>query len=516
MDSTGGFHDENIISLDTQRGTKLPVITLGELAKNATDGERALLDAGVDIYQQCGRLVRPIVETVAAAKGRKTDVARLVEVDQYYLRDLLSRYALWQSHVTRENKMVPRYPPMDVAKTIQARVGEWRFPIVSGVISTPTMREDGSLLTSPGYDKASGFILLGAPDVPNIPLQPSRDDALQALALLGDLLVEFPFADTLSEAVALSALITPVVRGAFPVAPMHAFSATSAGTGKSYLADVAATIAAGKEMPVISAGKREEEMEKRLGAALMVAQPLISIDNVTGDLGGEALCQAVERPSLRMRILGLSKLAQIEARGTTFFATGNNLVVYGDMTRRVITARLDARLERPEYRDFKGDPVAKVQANRGAYIAAVLTICRAYFVAGRPNPAPRLASFEGWSDTVRSALIWLGKADPVGSMELQRDLDPKHIERSAMLTAWAEAIGVGHDKRLTLAKAIEVAKVHEDLQEAIQLVTNKKQGVDPRSLGLWLRDNRGAVVGNRRFESYANSKGGSLWWIEEI
>ena len=73
-----------------------------------------------------------------------------------------------------------------------------------------------------------------------------------------------------------------------------------------------------------------------------------------------------------MRILGLSKLAQIEPRGTTFFATGNNLVVYGDMTRRVITARLDARLERPEYRDFKGDPVAKVQANRGAYIAAVL------------------------------------------------------------------------------------------------------------------------------------------------
>jgi putative DNA primase/helicase len=187
------------------------------------------------------------------------------------------------------------------------------------------------------------------------------------------------------------------------------------------------------------------------------------------------------------------------------------------MTRRVITARLDARLERPEYRDFKGDPVAKVQANRGAYIAAVLTICRAYFVAGRPNLALRLASFEGWSDTVRSALIWLGKADPVESMELQRHLDPKHVERSARLTAWAEAIGVGHDKRLTLAKAIEVAKVHEDLQEAIQLVTNnKKQSVDPRSLGLWLRDNRGAVVGNRRFESHANSKGGSLWWIEEI
>jgi len=78
-----------------------------------------------------------------------------------------------------------------------------------------------------------------------------------------------------------------------------------------------------------------------------------------------------------MRILGASKLASIEARGTTFFATGNNLVIFGDMTRRVITARLDARMERPEYREFAGDPVAKVQANRGAYIAAALTICKA-------------------------------------------------------------------------------------------------------------------------------------------
>jgi putative DNA primase/helicase len=504
-------------NIPSERETHLPVITLGELAANASDGEQALLAAGVDVYQQCGRLVRPIVEDVAAAKGRKTRVPRLIEVEQHYLRDLLSRHAVWRSHVTRENKFVAKNPPMDIAKTILARVGEWRFPTISGVISTPTMREDGSLLTAPGYDKASGFILFGAPDMPVIRLRPSRDEALEALALLEELLVEFPFADTmLSEAVALSALITPVVRGAFPVAPMHALSATAAGSGKSYLADVAAAISTGKEMPVIAAGKTEEETEKRLGAALMVAQPLISIDNVTGDLGGDALCQAVERPSLRMRILGLSKMAQIEARGTTFFATGNNLVIKGDMSRRVITARLDPCMERPELRPFTGDPVAKVQANRGAYIAAALTICRAYVAAGRPELVKPLASFEGWSDTVRSALIWLGKADPVDSMELQRDLDPSRIERSAMLTAWADAIGVGDDKRLTLAKVIEVAKGHADLQDAIQLVTSKKQGVNPRSLGLWLRDHTGTVVDNRRFNSFTNTKGGSLWWIEEI
>ena len=56
-----------------------------------------------------------------------------------------------------------------------------------------------------------------------------------------------------------------------------------------------------------------------------------------------------------------------------------------------------------------------VMADRGKYIAACLTICRAYIAAGRPDKLPKLASFGGWSDTVRSALVWLGEADPVKS-----------------------------------------------------------------------------------------------------
>ncbi len=76
-------------------------------------------------------------------------------------------------------------------------------------------------------------------------------------------------------------------------------------------------------------------------------------------------------------------------------------------------------MERPEERIFTGNPVATVQADRGRYVAAALTIARAYAAASRPNPAPRLASFEAWSDTIRSALIWLGCADPVETSTAQ-------------------------------------------------------------------------------------------------
>ena len=385
----------------------------GELSSLATQGEELLIAAGVQIYQRGGKLVRPIIEVVDATRGRQTRVVQLKILDDVYLRDLLCRYARWEKYNVRSKKPVPVNPPSEIAQTILARTGDWRFPAIAGVISAPTMRPDGSLLIEPGYDETTRLLLVEPPAMPEIPNNPTRDDALQALKLLEALLTGFPFSDETAKSCALSAMITPVVRGAFPVTPMHASRAPAAASGKSFLWDVCAAIAIGQPMPVISTGGSPEETEKRLGSAFLAGQPLISIDNINGELGGDALCQLIERPTVDVRVLGRSESVRIEARGTSLFATGNNFVIVGDVCRRTVTTNLDPGVERPELRQFDFDPVDRVLADRGKYIVAALTICRAYCVAGRPNRAPKLASFEGWSDTVRSALMWLGKKDPV-------------------------------------------------------------------------------------------------------
>jgi putative DNA primase/helicase len=123
----------------------------GELSKIATRAEAALLEAGAPIYRRAGRLVRPIIEEVDASHGRKTKVARFAQLNAIYLRDLLNRVAGFYKYDVRGRKWQPIDPPHDVANTIIERVGEWTFPVVYGVISTPTMRPDGSLLTEPGY-----------------------------------------------------------------------------------------------------------------------------------------------------------------------------------------------------------------------------------------------------------------------------------------------------------------------------------------------------------------------------
>jgi putative DNA primase/helicase len=95
------------------------------------------------------------------------------------------------------------------------------------------------------------------------------------------------------------------------------------------------------------------------------------------------------------------------------------------MTRRTLVCSLDAGIERPELRKFKSDPVATVMADRGLYVSACLIIVRAYAAADYPGRLPTIASFEDWSDTVRSALVWLGCEDPAKSMEAARDDDPE-------------------------------------------------------------------------------------------
>jgi len=502
-------------------------IKAGCLDIAATQGELVLQKRGYPIYQRqsLGAPVRPVIREVRAAHGRRTKVAQLVAIDPVYMRDLLCRAATWLKFDRREKKWLPTNPPLDIAMTILARAGEWKFPTITGVISTPTMRPDGSILSQEGYDESTGLILLAPPPMPPIPDEPTRGDGLAALALLKGLLPEFPFKGGVDRAVALSGLITPVVRGAFLVAPLHIARAPGPGSGKSYLWDTASAIAIGNLMPVMGAGADEEELEKRLAADLRGSPPLISIDNVNGELGGSALCQVLERPSVKMRILGKSEMVWIEAGATTFYGTGNNITIVGDLCRRVLTLVLDPQLENPELRKFSGNPVRTVLENRGAYIAAALTICRAYIAAGRPNPVDRLASYEDWSDTVASALVWLGEENPINSVELVRKDDPVTGALRAVLSAWADVFGVGYTNRFSLADVCLAANervqrmdgfqpVWPELAAAVRSATSARDLIDPAKLGLWLRGLKGRIVGDRRFTNDANKSHKPCWWIE--
>ena len=82
---------------------------------------------------------------------------------------------------------MPCDPPERILRGLLER-GQWTFPRVTGVINVPTLRPDGSILDSPGYDPDTGLWL--QPDeriiLPPIPTNPSLEEATAALDVLRD------------------------------------------------------------------------------------------------------------------------------------------------------------------------------------------------------------------------------------------------------------------------------------------------------------------------------------------
>ncbi|MGE3743604.1 MAG: PriCT-2 domain-containing protein [Geminicoccaceae bacterium] len=479
-------------------------IRAGQLPTVVDQGEQALMKAGLPLYQRGSMIVRPSMTKVLIADGGKTPAQRLVHVKSHHIAEAMTLAAHWERFDGRLGEWVSTDCTLRIADTYQAREGMWKLPVLTGIINCPTLRPDGSILDRPGYDAATGT-LFDPQDArfPSITPEPDREEALRALAYLRALIDTFPFVGDGDRSVALSGILTTAIRRSIPTAPLHAFNAPVAGSGKSLLVDIASMIASGRPAAVIAQGKTEEEMEKRLGAALIAGDALISIDNCEIPLGGELLCQALTQTTLKVRILGKSLNAEVPSNAA-MFATGNNLTLAGDMTRRAIRCSLDPGVERPELREFDRDPIATVHRARGDYAIAALTILRAYHVAGRPQQATPLGSFVEWSRWVRDALIWLGEADPCATMEQIRDADPKLEALTMVIEQWQAVLG---QRRVSVKEVIDAAVeqrhasfagrpefIHPDFREALLVVAGDGGAINGRRLGKWLSANQNRII----------------------
>ena len=241
---------------------------------------------------------------------------------------------------------------------------------------------------------------------------------------------------------------------------------------------------------------------------------MVSLDNLSNDLESDLLCQMVERPLVRPRILGKSEVPECEWRGTTC-ATGNNITVVGDLVRRTFICNLDAVTEQPETRVFKNDPIAMVMANRGKYVAAALTIGRAYICTDEKVKCPPLGSYGSWSRFVREPLLWLEQDDPIKSIEQARKNDPKRGAAQRLIDQWAEHLG--YDKAYKTIEVINAAKDAEFYDLLLEHAGNARREVDTRRLGTWLRQIKGKVHSKQRIVAHTESSSwGNTWKLEKV
>lgn len=384
--------------------------------------------------------------TLARISSDEKQNPRIETINDNQLRGILARCA----HFLKETEkgMVPTSPPMDLVKDILA-LGNWNFPPLEGIIQAPAMRPDGTVLNQPGYDPQTGLYYITPPNllIPPISENPSQEALEEALGYLFEIICDFPFVEDADRANALGLIITPPLRPAIAGnVPMAAISAPTPGTGKGLLTEIVSLLGSGKVAPMAGVPRDDDEMRKFITSRLLEGGPLVAFDNLEFPLWGPSLCRALTCTIWEDRILGQSTTVRLPQRAV-WIANGNNLKLRGDLPRRTFPIHLDAKLAKPwERKNFRHKNLKEwILLCRGDFLAAILTLGRAWFVAGKPepkNPLPVMGGFEEWSKTVGGILSFAGVDSFLENLKRFHDeADLEGPEWEAFLNAWVEVIG---------------------------------------------------------------------------
>src|SRR5262249_34478555 len=134
---------------------------------------------------------------------------------------------------------------------------------------------------------------------------PTRTDAVQAVATLGEVVCDFPFAEPIHRAAWVAALLTPLARFSFKgPAPLFLVDGNTPGVGKGLLLDTIAHILTGEEYPPSHYTQNTEEMRKRVTSQAVAGEQLVFFDNVVGPFGDAVLDLVLTKTKWGDRLLG--------------------------------------------------------------------------------------------------------------------------------------------------------------------------------------------------------------------
>lgn len=472
------------------------------------------------LYVRGGVLVK-VVDQIGIEAGirRSQHTPHLRAMDTPNVREALSRQVyFYTAHSSGDEVQISQaHPPSWCCNAIVSR-GKWPgVPAISGITSVPVLRSDGTVLDVPGFDASSGLLYVPFGEFPQVPESPSVEDGKNAAHRLLELVSDFPFASEEHRSAWLAALLTPLARHAFEgPAPMFLFDANTRGSGKTLLSDINGEIAMGRSLPRMTCPRDDEESRKRITALAIAGDPMILLDNIAGSLGSASLDAALTGTTWEDRLLGKSQIVRMPLTAV-WYATGNNVAIRADTSRRIVFVRLESPEEYPEERTgFRfPDLLSHVREHRAEYLADALTCLRAFIVAGKPaSSTTPFGSFEGWSRIVRECICWLGLPDPLATRKELTTRNDRSADQLAGLIAGLEQADPNRNG-LTSADIIMLVeggtKDHEVLRAAVLDACDSGRKVSARQLGNLLGKIRGRVCAGRAID--CRKPGGIAKWF---
>lgn len=402
------------------------------------------------------------------------------------------------------------------------------LPEPVGFTPIPFFTPEGTLVTTAGLHRPTGMFYQPQRGfrLPDVPERPTPLQVAAAVSTLDSMVWQFPFKgrhgrhpymdlregcdwrETSAYANMLAFPLTILTRSLFNAVPLFLIDKPVTRTGASLMVQCWCYILTGAWPSEAEWDGNESERRKFLTAILITGAPIIFLDEVK-DLKSPDLNKILTGKNARIgRVLGSTEITN-PRNFSTFVATGNNPAFPKDMAGRMCRVRLDTSTQKPSDRSgWEKDLMTWVPEHRMELLAALYTLVRAWFAAGRPPHDENrvLNGFEPWSQAVGGVLCLAGvraflenKADVEADAEAE---DEDEVEE--LIEIWAERY---------LNQIVSLPT----LLSLPGLPTREGAPWNGRLLGSWLRRNR-----DRRrslangAEVYVSRRSGRNWALKSI
>ncbi|MBT9557886.1 MAG: DNA primase [Myxococcales bacterium] len=368
---------------------------------------------------------------------------RFATISSEFYSSLVSRFCHFERFDGLDENDQPEWvtidPPRPAVTAHHTANANSLRPLI-GVADTPIVRRDGAIVSTPGYDPATRYLYAPSCPIPDVPLLPTRAQAEAATAELLDLVSTFTVLEDVDTSAILAAIITPLVRSACDIVPLFWCDGHTSESGKGEIPRIASVLRTGANAAETTYSLDDERNRRDLLARAYGGDPVVIWDNLPngGQVGSTWLCTWVTATDLSMRTMYEDNDTKFP-HSSTYYLSGNNCRLKEDLSTRCVRARLDG-LPNPA----KGAPSARARERRGHYVNCVLTLIRAWMTSGDTVELKFRTRFSDWDRMVRSALIWIGLADPLGNIESIKDSDAPRRARGDFIRAWHAVYGNKH------------------------------------------------------------------------
>lgn len=271
-------------------------------------------------------------------------------------------------------------------------------------------------------------------------LKPNLDRS-QAVELLVDSLIDFPFFHESDFWNFVGLLLTPIIRPCVVNTPIHLIHATKPRTGKSLLAETfLGTVLYGQPIAITTLPEDEGERQKKIFGFLREGRAFMNLDNVADFIDSPSIAALLTASAVEDRPMREHQIVSVPNR-LCVVMTGNHVKATEEIVERCVPVLLQSELEDPSARTTFQHPDLHgyLAAQSTKLLEALLGLVVLWHRKGRPPGAKHhMGGFDAWAAVIGGVLEqtpWLDNA-----RRWRREANPHREDLASFIRLWhAEA-----------------------------------------------------------------------------